>query len=282
MRCAHPVWLSKSSTEGQAVSCGQCLPCRVNDRRKKTLRLMLEARTWPITTFLTVTYDPAHLPLALDVDGAPVGTLDPEHHRMFIRRLRDCLDQPRWFGVGEYGGRFGRPHYHYLVFGRQPGAVLDAAQASWRVDGVPMCDPRRIEASEAIQERLAYCAGYTVDKLKRKHREESVSYPEFMRQSLRPAIGLSNAALAELFCLSETKTGEFKEAATLDVPREVRLDGKVWPLDKRIREKWREARGLPRVDPARPKLHVRNPTAQELVHAQAVEAKMKHNQRGTL
>ena len=63
-------------------------------------------------SFITLTYDDDHLP----VDKS----LDKRVFQLFMKRLRKALDKKiRYFHAGEYGERFGRPHYHALIFGHR-------------------------------------------------------------------------------------------------------------------------------------------------------------------
>lgn len=87
---------------------------------------MHEAQLHQDNCFLTLTYDDEHLP--------PGGSLDRSAFPAFIKRLRtsqrvkvarpDAPGKWRWFypsiryfHCGEYGDRYGRPHYHACVFG---------------------------------------------------------------------------------------------------------------------------------------------------------------------
>ena len=41
--------------------------------------------------------------------------------QLFFKRLRKSSDKKlRYYACGEYGGRFGRPHYHAIVYGLLP------------------------------------------------------------------------------------------------------------------------------------------------------------------
>lgn len=68
---------------------------------------MLEAGLYADNSFLTLTYadDPY--------------TLEPHHHRQFMDALRKRIAplRVRFYMVGEYGEKHGRPHFHYALFG---------------------------------------------------------------------------------------------------------------------------------------------------------------------
>lgn len=76
------------------------------------MRCMHEASMHEANTFLTLTYDDAHLPAK--------ASLDREAFPIFIRALRKRGHKVRYFYVGEYGTNSERPHYHALLFGYRP------------------------------------------------------------------------------------------------------------------------------------------------------------------
>lgn len=113
----------------QTHPCGGCLHCRIARSRDWAVRAYHELQVWDYcSSFLTLTYAPEHVPVVVD----DVYTLDPEHLRKFhrdlkeylienvtIARCRSIVGQPVYthLSCGEYGERFGRPHYHACLFG---------------------------------------------------------------------------------------------------------------------------------------------------------------------
>lgn len=126
------------------LPCGSCPGCRLERSRQWALRCKHEADLHINNSFLTLTFNEAHLPLN--------GSLDVRCVQLFMKRLRraisdlstrgtqvspsssDRLDSSpkvtssqavsaresasvRFFACGEYGGRGDRPHYHILLFG---------------------------------------------------------------------------------------------------------------------------------------------------------------------
>ena len=75
------------------------------------IRLEHESMFHENTWFVTATYADEYLPYG--------GSLNHNHISEMIRGLRDKLRpiKIRFFGVGEYGGILGRPHYHFIIFG---------------------------------------------------------------------------------------------------------------------------------------------------------------------
>lgn len=106
MICVHPV-----NVGGRRVPCGRCINCRVNRGQSWSERLIRELEYWPDARFITLTYDDNYLPER--------GTLIPRDLSLFNKRLRKSLRQRkiRYYAVGEYGDRKGRPHYHGIYFG---------------------------------------------------------------------------------------------------------------------------------------------------------------------
>lgn len=95
------------------LPCGQCIGCRLERSFQWAIRCLNEAQMHDRNCFITVTYSPENLPK----DGG----LHVEDWQRFVKRLRKKVGRFRFFHAGEYGERFGRPHYHSLMFGYRPG-----------------------------------------------------------------------------------------------------------------------------------------------------------------
>lgn len=100
-----------------SLPCGQCVGCRLERSRQWALRCVHESKLYDKNCFVTLTYSDACLP-----DAA---SLVVEHHQLFMKRLKSAVrykfgksaaDGIRFYMCGEYGERFGRPHYHFLLF----------------------------------------------------------------------------------------------------------------------------------------------------------------------
>lgn len=64
---------------------------------------------WETNSFITLTYSDDHLPAN--------GSLYPEHFTLFMKKLRhESRNKIRYYMCGEYGEKFGRPHYHACLF----------------------------------------------------------------------------------------------------------------------------------------------------------------------
>lgn len=159
------------------LPCGSCVGCLISRAREWAIRCSLEQQFHPVTSFLTLTYSDKYVP----------ATLSRSDLSLFMRFLRRKVGKFRFFGCGEYGERFGRPHYHALLFGT---ADLEACQRVWR-KGFVTLEP-------VTPARISYTAGYCAKKLGFKDaKREVVDYatgevytyqPPFLQMSRRPGI----------------------------------------------------------------------------------------------
>lgn len=105
-------WCDKNEEFPVTVPCGKCVACLVNKRGDWIFRLQMEMKfSKRKALFVTLTYDQKHCP----------EKLDKRHLQLFLKRLRKHYPagQIRYYAVGEYGSKMGRPHYHLILFGAQ-------------------------------------------------------------------------------------------------------------------------------------------------------------------
>lgn len=204
MTCTSPIdaWLTK---DGGAVftqlkrhgdlreiklACGQCQGCRLRRRGDWELRITHEARCWEANSFVTLTYDDAHLPAG--------GTLQYADVQKFLKRLRSKRGLLSHYTCGEYGPEEGRPHYHACIFGQNfQNRKLEGTSAS----GQPYySDPELTKlwgngiatVQDLTPETAAYAAGYIMKKLlgeDAKNYEYAGIAPEFAHMSNKRPIG---------------------------------------------------------------------------------------------
>lgn len=110
---------AKNATE---VACGQCNDCRIAKAREWATRAMHEAQMHKKNAFITLTYEPKHLP--------ENWSLDVEVWKKFAHRMRKAVGPFRFIHVGEYGEDNKRPHYHALIFGQN----FEEDRAVWKED----------------------------------------------------------------------------------------------------------------------------------------------------
>jgi len=202
------------------------MPCRINHRRAWTARMILEAALHEHPCFfITLTYDQKHLPSD--------GSLRPRDFQLFFKRLRGLLDYGslptfRYFGVGEYGDRSFRPHYHAIIFGFSGDTTLFAD--AWTLG--------LVDVGDASPQSIAYVAGYTTKKMTKKDdprllRNGKNLHPEFIRMSRRPGIGYyaARALAAQL----NSRAGVNHLFEIKGAFREIRFGGKRFPVDRYMR-----------------------------------------------
>lgn len=185
---------------------------------------MLEASCHKATMFATLTYSPEFLP-----EG---GSVVPGHLQAFLKRLRKLVPyRLRFYGVGEYGDRTFRPHYHVCLFGLADPRPVSSA---WRLGGVHVVP--------VSSELLRYVCGYVVKKMTASDDVRlGGRHPEFCRMSLRPGIGAF--AAVEIARHVNTEVGAREVARSGDVPRQIRWERKKWPLGRYLRGRIRDEAG---------------------------------------
>lgn len=213
--------------------CGKCSACQIRKRKDMSTRLANEASMYRDVCFLTLTYNDDNLPYTdlrpmmdvkkadLDnckglVDEKPIlrgteardvstwkqlqPTLVPNDITLFLKRLRKRVDRDnpgqrlRYFAVGEYGSKYGRPHYHLIIFGWRPSdLVIHEVRANYTVYRSPTLEKLWTYGYSTVGDVNAgvakYCARYVTKKL-----DDCASYtnlprlsrcPVFTRQSTR-------------------------------------------------------------------------------------------------
>ena len=219
---------------GLEHGCGQCLPCRISRRRLWTARLILESYCHDENCFVTLTYDPEHLPAN--------NTVVPRDLSLFIKRLRKELSPARirFFAVGEYGDTTGRPHYHALLYGVGPH-LQPLIESCW--------GRGHVHVGEVTPESASYTAGYTIKKLTKKddYRLKEGQHPEFARMSLKPGIGAF--AVEEISRVMYSNAGSVAIDRKGDVPSTIRINGKEMPLGRYLVGLLRKSYGLSHKSP---------------------------------
>lgn len=186
---------------GLLIPCGRCMGCRLEHSRQWAMRCVHESKCFSDSCFITLTYDPEHLPAD--------GSLVRKHTQDFMKRLRDRFDgldavmvndelrKPiRYYGCGEYGDEGNRPHYHFCLFNfdfpdrkylcRVNGFnyyTSEVLREIWGFGNVTVCD--------FSFETAAYVARYCTKKVTGDKAAEHYAgrLPEFSMMSTKPGIG---------------------------------------------------------------------------------------------
>lgn len=163
MPCLSPIVIKRPAEKAVTVPCGRCAGCLAMRRNEWTFRIMEEEKQAKSATFLTLTYDNSNIPT---VDTIPV--LQKSDLQKYFKKVRKEMDSTLvYYAVGEYGSRFGRPHYHAIVF----NASKELLKAKW-TKGISQCD-------KVSQASIHYVTKYIINRksygyLKKKHQPFAV------------------------------------------------------------------------------------------------------------
>lgn len=133
MECFHPIRIRDPSPDHDGyinVPCQKCFACQSNKRREWEFRCKVELQHSVCSYTVTYTYDNEHLPATekFFIDD-PLTHPEPRFFFYHPFRIKDLQDYHkllrkelsfRFFGVAEYGGKFGRPHFHVIYFFSYP------------------------------------------------------------------------------------------------------------------------------------------------------------------
>lgn len=194
------------------LPCGRCAGCRLEYSRQWAIRIVHESKLYKHNCYITLSYSPEHLP----VDGS-LRLSDFQH---FMKRFRKRVSSKgfidkygfyckklRFFHCGEYGERYGRPHYHACVFNfdfpdrkylkTRNGVKLYRSELLNQLWGFGDC-----VVGNVTFESAAYVARYCVKKINGKTSEGK---PEFLHYA---DIGLENIDFetGEIFTKSKEYT----------------------------------------------------------------------------
>lgn len=182
------------------VSCGQCTGCRLERSRQWAVRITHEAQMHEANSFLTLTYDDAHLP--------PDLSLRIRDFQLFMKRLRKwranedkvANKEPyrlRFFHCGEYGDLRSRPHYHACLFGEDfssdrkhfKGSAENKLYTSKLLD--TLWGHGYAVIGNLTFDSAAYVARYCMKKITGPKSVEHYNgrKPEYTSMSRRPGIG---------------------------------------------------------------------------------------------
>lgn len=248
---------------GAAFPCGRCDPCLFNKRRMWQHRIMLEALCHREKAFVTLTYEDGKLPMSSWTSSQGLvhvlPTLVPKDLQDWLKRLRERTStlRLRFYGVGEYGDRTWRPHFHVILFGYptcRRTRTLRRVETLSRPLAAECCSSCRllfetwgngdVDVGEVNKDTAGYVAGYVLKKmtgvgdmrLRGRH-------PEFARMSNRPGIG--NSAMWDV--ASKLLSGLDDDA---DVPSALKSFGKAHPLGRYLKDVLRERIGREKGTPS--------------------------------
>lgn len=207
---------------GVLCPCGKCAGCVRTYRQVWITRAVLESYCHDQRTnyFITLTYDDEHCP----ADGC----ISKRDFQLFIKRLRKRCGSLRYFGVGEYGKKSFRPHYHAIIYGFT--GTKDDIQECWS-QGFTF-------VGNVTPASCAYVAKYLskrYDKDWREKLESTGRTPEFSLMSRRPGLGFN---FVEEIC------NGLLRASIRVVPPVLRIGGRIMVLGRYLRTKIAEMIGV--------------------------------------
>lgn len=192
--------------EKVTVCCGKCLECLQQKSIEWAFRILDECSQYENNAFITLTYNDDNLFYENDIARyAGVASVSRREVQLFLKRLRKVLSplKVRFFACGEYGRKFGRPHYHLIIFNWFPEDAVyfkvedkEKLYRSSLLEGVwtkGFSSVGRVSYKTAL-----YCAKYMnkfqSDRYKREiksdyDREVVLPAPAFIQMSNRPGIG---------------------------------------------------------------------------------------------
>ncbi len=164
-------WIDREIT----VPCGRCMGCRLERSRQWAVRIMHEAQMYEPwqTHFITLTYNDENLPA--------YGNLRKKDWQDFAKRWRKKHGKFRYYHCGEYGTKYGRPHYHAAVFGMEldlqvDGKTKSGALAYYSQDLEETWGKGRTQVGSLTFESAAYVARYITKKIGGRRRIEDNPY----------------------------------------------------------------------------------------------------------
>lgn len=180
IKCLHPITLRRPGRvpERFEVPCGKCSLCLSRKRSDWSFRLMCETELADSAYFITLTYNDENCPCICN----------KKHIQDFLKRFRKRINSApvRYFCVCDYGGKFGRPHYHLLLFNYPlcRERLISDLKASWK-----FCDEFMFNYGDAVAfvepASINYVCKYCLGNLDSD--DSDVRY--WLLSSRNPAIG---------------------------------------------------------------------------------------------
>lgn len=191
------------------LPCGRCIDCRLARSKDWANRCMLETKEHKDNYFITLTYDDEHLPKGNGIDTETgelyeTETLKPKDMQDFMKRLRSHylrkykVENIRFYGCGEYGEKYGRPHYHLIVFGLpifdlKPDHKSKKGNMNYTSKEIQELWGKGLIAIGTVTwDSCAYTARYIIKKQVGEYADELYKVigkeKEFVRMSRRPGI----------------------------------------------------------------------------------------------
>ncbi len=128
-KCISPIRIKQKNKRLAAtvpfmdVPCGQCGNCLQKKANAWTFRLSIEEKNSESAFFITLTYTDEKLYEQTGGVFEEYPSVEKRDLQLFIKKLRffQSKNYPKrkkikYYAIGEYGDKFGRPHYHVIAF----------------------------------------------------------------------------------------------------------------------------------------------------------------------
>ena len=158
------------------VECRKCNFCLQNRRSDWSIRLLEEMKDHDSGYFITLTYADKYLPFIWEDDVCMGVELSREHLKRFHRSLKQehrrskHEDTLKYYSTGEYGTRFGRPHYHSIVFGLSPNVLNKLINGGIWGKGM-------VYVGSVTADSIGYVTKYLIDKEEDPYNEDTKQKP---------------------------------------------------------------------------------------------------------
>ena len=121
MKCINPIF-----TNVGMFRCGKCLACNATKVDERLKRMNQETKEAKQTLFITLTYDDEHV---------PNNGVNKDDLKTFIKELKKNW-KCKYIGIGEYGGRNKRPHYHLITWLKTVMTTPSRTIEQWWTKGI--------------------------------------------------------------------------------------------------------------------------------------------------
>lgn len=183
------------------IPCGKCEVCKANQARQKGERAMAEASSYLYNECINLTYNEENLPR----NSSGRGTLRYKDVQLFKKRLLKYWkehydeDKIKFLCACEYGEKYGRPHYHMIMFNFQCHDKYDWGES--RKGSKQFRSPiieklwglGNVTLGEVTPETIQYVSNYCLKKFKGKKAkgvyEKMGIEPEMVRGSNQNGLG---------------------------------------------------------------------------------------------
>lgn len=153
------------------VPCGRCIQCLQAKRAAWSFRLKNELIVAKSAHFLTLTYNDDTIPENYQLEKWQL--------QRYFKRVRSETPNIKYYAVGEYGDKNGRPHYHAIVFNSDPCVLSD----KWKVAGKHLGITHCVTANDAT---IHYVTGYVLKKYGEMDDKTGVSVDTYGDKFVRP------------------------------------------------------------------------------------------------